>query len=154
MRDFAVPCNKELLLRSCHDFVNIIGDDSLNCNSGDRVFQSYRQTLGAAQNTKWDFVVAPCNVPGGPGRTPATFTTASLACVNEVLGPGAASEQHSYFDRLTSKPYSVSPQVCWDRIQEINMLLIPCADDTNGVAGPLSNDCCRSLFERLQTQAM
>jgi len=48
----------------------------------------------------------------------------------------------------------MSPQVCWDRIQEINMLMIPCADNTNGVAGPLSNEYCRSLFERLQTQAM
>jgi len=104
--DSTVPYDKELLLRSYHDFMNNTGDDSLNCNSGDRLFQCYRQRLGATQKTKWDSIVAPYNVPGGPGRTPATFTTASLASVNEVLCPGAASKQRSYFDRLTSKPYS------------------------------------------------
>jgi len=49
---------------------------------------------------------------------------------------------------------AMSPQVCWDRIQEINLLLIPCADNPNGIAGPFLNDYWRSLFERMQTQAM
>jgi len=152
--DSTVPCDKELMLRSYHDFMNNTGDDALNCNSGERLFQCFRQTLGATQKTKWDAVIAPCNAPGGPGRTPATFGQASMACVNEVLGPGAASKQRSYFDRLNTKPHAMSPQECWDRIQEINLLLIPCTDNHNGVAGPLSNECCRSLFERLQTQTM
>jgi len=152
--DSTVPYNKELLLRSYHDFMNNTGDDVLNCNSGERLFQCYRQTLGATQKTKWDTIIAPYTAPGGPGRTIATFEQASLAYINEVLGPGAASKQRSYFDRLTSKPYAMSPQECWDRLQEINMLLIPCADNHNGVDGPLTHEYRRSLFERLQTQTM
>jgi len=34
------------------------------------------------------------------------------------------------------------------------MLTIPCTDNQNGVNGPFSSECCRSLFERLQPQAM
>jgi len=48
----------------------------------------------------------------------------------------------------------MSPQVCWDRIQEMNLLLLPCADNQNGIPSPLPNEHCRSLFERLQTEAM
>jgi len=152
--DSPVHYSKERLLWSHHDFMNNTGDNSLNCNTGKRLFQSFRQTLGATQKTKWDTIIAPYCAPGSPGRTAATFGTAFVACVNDVLGPGAASKQRSYLDRLTSKPYSVSPQICWDRIKEMNVLLIPCAADQNGIAGPLSDEYCRSLFERLQPQAM
>jgi len=107
--DCTVLHNKELLLQSYHDFMNNTGDDSLNCNTGERLFQCYHQTLSATQKTKWDTIITPYNVPGGPGRTPATFSTTSIACVNEVLGPGAASKQRSYFDGLTSKPCFMSP---------------------------------------------
>jgi len=112
--DSPVPYNKELLLQSSHNFMNNTGDESLICNSGKQLFSSFLQILGAAQKTKWDAIIAPYSVPGGPGRTPATFGTASIAYVNEVFGPGATSKQHSYLDRLTSKPYSMAPQVCWD----------------------------------------
>jgi len=112
--DSTVPYDKELLLRSYHDFMNNTGDDSLNCNTGERLFQCFRQTLGATQKTKWDTIIAPYDAPGSPGRTPATFGTTSIAYINEVLGPGAASKQHSYLDRLNSKPYAMSPQACWD----------------------------------------
>jgi len=44
----------------------------------------------------------------------ANFQTASLAYANKVLGPGAADKQQSYFDRLTSKPYSMAPQTLMD----------------------------------------
>jgi len=150
--DSTVPYNKELMLRSYHDFMNNTGDDALNCNSGKRLFQCFRQTLGATQKTKWDTITAPYNVPGG--RTAANFGIASIAYINEGLSPGAASKQRSYFNRLNSKPYAMSTQECWDRIQEINLLLIPCEDNHNGVTGPLSDEYCRSLFERLQTQTM
>jgi len=47
--DSTVPYDKELMLRSYHDFMNNAGDDALNCNGGERLFQCYRQTLGATQ---------------------------------------------------------------------------------------------------------
>jgi len=146
--DCPVPYNKELLLRSYHDFMNNTGNESLHCNSGEQLFSSFRQVLGATQKTKWDVII------NAFGRTPANFQTASLAYINEVLGPGAANKQQSYFNCLTSKPCSMAPQTLMDRIDEINMLMIPCADNQNSLNGPFSNEHRRSLFERLQPQVM
>ena len=106
--DCPVPYDKELALRCYHDFMNNIGDDSLHCNTGERLFSSWRQVLGATQKTKWDTIINPM------GRTIADFHTATLQYINEVLGPSAAKKQRSYFDRLTTKPYSMSPQVLSD----------------------------------------
>jgi len=99
---------------------------------------------------KWDTVAAPHLTP----RTMAELQTSSLACVNEIVGPGATDEQCSYLDCLTFKPCSVSPRTLWDRLQDMNMLLVPCADNLNSTNDPFSNDCHHLLFEHLQPQAM
>jgi len=49
--DCPLPFNKELLLRSHHDFVNNTGDDALHCKNGDCYFSSFRQVFGATQKT-------------------------------------------------------------------------------------------------------
>jgi len=146
--DCTVPYDMELALWCYHDFMNNVGDDSLHCNTGERLFSSWRQVLGATQKTKWDTIINPM------GRTIVDFHTAALQYINEVLGPGAANKQRSYFDQLTTKPYSMSPQVLSDWLDEINMLMVPCPDTPNGINGPFANDYRRSMFKRLQPQVM
>jgi len=146
--DCTVPYDKELALRCYHDFMNNIGNESLHCNTGDHLFSSWRQVLGATQKTKWDTII---NLMG---RTIADFHTSVLQYINEVLGPGAANKQRSYFDRLSTKPCSMSPQVLLDRLDEIDMLMVPRADNPNGIYGPFANDYHQSMFELLQPQAM
>jgi len=128
--------------------MNNNGDDSLHCNTGERLFSCFRSILGATQKTKWDVIISTT------GKTIAEFHAAALAYLNKVLGPGAAKKQQSYFDRMTSKPYSMSPEVLLDHLNEINMLMVPCAVNQNGINGSFANEYRRSLFEHLQPQAM
>jgi len=137
--------NKELLLRAYQDFMNNIGNESLHADTGDRKFNCFRQILGPTQQTSWDALANAF----APPRTNLDFTQAAVQYISAILGPGPAMKQKSYLERLTNKPFPFSPEDLWNRLTVMNILLIPCLDNPNGILGPLENSYRRNLFERL-----
>jgi len=125
--------------------MNNTGNDSLHADTPDRKFLCFRQILGPTQQTSWDAIAAAFPPP----RLDIHFQTAVVQYISGVLGPGPAMKQKSYLERLTTKPFNFSPEDLWNRLTVMNILLIPCMDNPNGIAGPLEDSYRRNLFERL-----
>ena len=115
----------EYLLRTIHEFEDIVTDDRLQLNTGPLRFTYFRKCLGGTARDNWD--LARHNRQQDLNGFNATMT----AFITKYISASDFLDQKHYLENF-EKPHSLSPRTAADRLVQMNtyMKMMPGSNDT------------------------